>query len=111
MRTSLDQRIDVAASGGGSQAAADDQTDDDAAADGNTSGGNSSAGGGVWSVRARCGTHLRRSGLLARAVGLCNVLLHPAVAATVMAVPSPLPDLHSSHASAHGLVRAADRLL
>ena len=71
MLMSLDQRIDVAASGGGSQAAADDQTDDDAAADGNTSGGNSSAGGGVWSVRARCGTHLRRSGLLARAVGLC----------------------------------------
>eukprot|EP00048_Salpingoeca_helianthica_P001006 m.45755 g.45755 ORF g.45755 m.45755 type:complete len:748 (+) comp11043_c0_seq1:52-2295(+) len=49
--------------------------------------------------------------VVARAVSLCNILLHPEVAATVLAVPPILPDLHTSHASAHGLVRAADRLL
>jgi hypothetical protein len=107
MLMSLDQRIDVAASGGGSQAAADDQTDDDAAADGNTSGGNSSAGGGVWSVRARCGTHLRRSGLLARAVGLCLKLCpDPAAADTASATARGAAKSPSSSSSSSSDVLA-----
>lgn len=44
----------------------DDIFDGPAGSDGN----NSSGGAGNWSVRARCGTYLRRSGVLQRAVGL-----------------------------------------